>query len=195
MIKAVEIGGNELIYFTADTHFGHANILRFCDRPFASVQEMDATMIRKWNAKVHNNDTVFILGDMFFRSTNVEEVLGQLKGKKRLIVGNHDTFWMRKVSLEKYFESVDSLLEISDGQHGLTLCHYPMLSWNHQRRTYMIHGHIHNDTTMDFWPLIAARERVLNAGADINRFEPVSFDELLANNLRFKQEWAGENRE
>ena len=195
MIKAVEIGGNELIYFTADTHFGHANILRFCDRPFASVQEMDATMIRKWNAKVHNNDTVFILGDMFFRSTNVEEVLGQLKGKKRLIVGNHDTFWMRKVSLVKYFESVDSLLEISDGQHGLTLCHYPMLSWNHQRRTYMIHGHIHNDTTMDFWPLIAARERVLNAGADINRFEPVSFDELLANNLRFKQEWAGENRE
>ena len=184
-----------MIYFTADPHFGHANILRFCDRPFASVQEMDAAMIQKWNAKVHNNDTVFILGDMFFRSTNVEEVLAKLKGKKRLIVGNHDTFWMRKVPLEKYFESVDPFLEISDGQHGLTLCHYPMLTWNHQRRTYMVHSHIHNDTTMDFWPLIAARERVLNAGADINNFEPVTFDELLANNLRFKQEWAGENRE
>lgn len=184
-----------MIYFTADTHFGHANILLFCDRPFASVQEMDAAMIQKWNAKVHNNDTVFILGDMFFRSTNVEEVLAQLKGKKRLIMGNHDTFWMRKVPLEKYFEGVDPFLEVSDGQHGLTLCHYPLLSWNHQRRTYMVHGHIHNDTTMDFWPLIAARERVLNAGAGINNFEPVTFDELLANNQRFKQERAGESHE
>lgn len=184
-----------MIYFTADTHFGHANILRFCDRPFATIQEMDAAMIQKWNAKVHNNDTVFILGDMFFRSTNVEEVLAQLKGKKRLVIGNHDTFWMRKIPLEKYFESVDPFLEVSDGQHGLTLCHYPMLSWNHQRRTYMIHGHIHNDTTMDFWPLITARERVLNAGADINNFEPVTFDELLANNQRFKQERAGKSHE
>ena len=59
----------------------------------------------------------------------------------------------------------------------------------------MVHGHIHNDTTMDFWPLIAARERVLNAGADINNFEPVTFDELLANNQRFKQERAGTSHE
>ena len=53
-------------------------------------------------------------------------------------------------------------------------------------RTFMIHGHIHNDTKADFWPLIAARDNVLNAGADINDFMPVTFDEMLENNRRFK---------
>lgn len=53
-------------------------------------------------------------------------------------------------------------------------------------RTYMIHGHIHNDTKADFWPLIAACDNILNAGADINGFMPVTFDEMLENNRRFK---------
>jgi calcineurin-like phosphoesterase family protein len=93
---------------------------------------------------------------------------------------------MKKVNLSDYFETVDRLLETSDGQHGLTLCHYPLLSWNHQERTYMVHGHIHADTTMDFWPLIAKRDRVLNAGVDVNNFMPVTFDELVENNKNFK---------
>ena len=50
----------------------------------------------------------------------------------------------------------------------------------------MIHGHIHEDTSMDFWPLIYARERVLNAGVDVNNYEPVTFDELVENNAKFK---------
>ena len=52
----------------------------------------------------------------------------------------------------------------------------------------MIHGHIHANTDMDFWPLIATREKVLNAGVDLNGFQPIPFDELLANNIRFKKE-------
>lgn len=72
-------------------------------------------------------------------------------------------------------------------KRSLTLCHYPMLSWKHAKRSYMIHGHIHNDTRADFWPLIAARENVLNAGVDINSFKPVTFDELLENNRHFKE--------
>ena len=77
-----------MIYFTADTHFGHCNVIRFCDRPFASAEEMDEAMIQNWNDRVTGNDTVYILGDMFFRSTNAEEILKRLKGKKRLIFGN-----------------------------------------------------------------------------------------------------------
>ena len=61
-----------MIYFTADTHFGHYNVIRFCDRPFASAEEMDKAMIQNWNDRVTGNDTVYILGDMFFRSTNAE---------------------------------------------------------------------------------------------------------------------------
>ncbi len=132
-----------MIYFTADTHFGHCNVIRFCDRPFASAEEMDEAMIQNWNERVTGNDTVYILGDKF--------------------------------------------LETSDGKRSLTLCHYPMLSWKHAKRSYMIHGHIHNDTRADFWPLIAARENVLNARVDTNSFKPVTFDELLENNRRFKE--------
>lgn len=176
-----------MIYFTADTHFGHENVIRFCDRPFASAEEMDERLIENWNSRVCGGDTVYILGDMFLRSENVEEILKRLKGKKRLIIGNHDESWMKQKDFSKYFESIDKYLEINDGHRALTLCHYPMLSYKHEKKAYMIHGHIHKDTSADFWSLIAVRENVLNAGADINGFMPVSFDEMLENNRRFKE--------
>ena len=94
---------------------------------------------------------------------------------------------MSKVDTDKYFRSVNLMLEMTDGARAITLCHYPLLSWKHQMRSFMIHGHIHNNTDMDFWPLIASRENVLNAGVDINGFRPVTFNELIANNAEFKQ--------
>ena len=117
-----------------------------------------------------------------------ERILKQLKGKKRLIIGNHDGSWMSRAELGRYFVSVDKYLETSDGAHALTLCHYPLLTWNHARRSYMIHGHIHANTDADFWPLLRGRNNVLNAGVDINGYAPVPFDELLENNRRFKSE-------
>ncbi len=180
-----------MIYFTADTHFGHENVIRFCGRPFSCAAEMDEALIANWNSRVKGNDTVYILGDMFFRSVNFEEILKRLKGKKRLIVGNHDGSWMIKADISRYFESIDKFLETTDGQHALTLCHYPMVTWKHAQRSYMIHGHIHNDTSMDYWPLLAARDNVLNAGADINGLMPVTFDELMENNRNFKRLSAG----
>ena len=176
-----------MFYYIADPHFGHENILKMCRRPFATIEEMNEAMIAAWNERVTGNDTVFILGDLFFRCADPEAILRRLKGKKRLIVGNHDSSWMDWVDLNKYFVSVDNLTEFSDGVHGMTLCHYPLLTWKHKLRTYMIHGHIHNDTTSDYFPLIAARERVLNAGVDINGFRPVTFEELVENNRVFKE--------
>jgi len=99
------------------------------------------------------------------------------------------------VNASKYFASVDNFLEISDGQHALTLCHYPLLTWNHAKKSYMIHGHIHNDTSSDYWPLLRVRERVLNAGTDINSFQPVTFDELMENNRQWKATHEGEEKE
>lgn len=178
-----------MFYYIADTHFGHENILHMCRRPFGTIEEMNEALIAAWNERATGNDTVFILGDLFFRCADPEAILKRLKGKKRLIVGNHDSSWMDRVDLNKYFVSVDNLLEFADGVHGMTLCHYPLLTWKHKLRTYMIHGHIHNDTTSDYFPLIAARERVLNAGVDINGFRPVTFEELVENNRRFKEQF------
>lgn len=177
-----------MIYFTADTHFGHENVIRFCDRPFSCAAEMDEVLIKNWNGRVRSHDTVYIVGDMFLHSVNAEQILKRLKGRKRLITGNHDGSWMAALDTAKYFESVDLFLETTDGKRAITLCHYPLLSWKHSARSYMIHGHIHNDRRADFWPLIAGRERVLNAGVDINGFMPVTFEELVENNARFKGE-------
>lgn len=175
-----------MIYFTADAHFGHANIIKMCERPFPDVETMNESMIAAWNERVRGNDTVYVVGDMFFRCPDPESILKRLKGKKRLIVGNHDSTWMSKVDMGRYFLSVDSFLETSDGAHALTLCHYPMVTWKHTIRSYMIHGHIHADTGADFWPLLRCRENVLNAGVDVNGYRPVTFNELVENNRKFK---------
>ena len=177
-----------MIYYISDTHFGHENVIEMCGRPFSDIDEMNSALIERWNAKIKGNDTVYVLGDMFFRCVDPGSILKQLKGKKRLLIGNHDGSWMTKLDAEQFFESIDRMLEISIGNHGVTLCHYPLLTWRHQKKTYMIHGHIHNDTTSDYWPLIRSRERLLNAGVDINKFEPVTLEELIENNMKFKDE-------
>ncbi len=177
-----------MIYFTADTHFGHTNIIKLCNRPFESAEEMNKALVAAWNGRVCDEDTVYIVGDMFFRCKEVECILQQLKGRKRLIIGNHDDSWMGKVDCSRYFLSVDHYLEITDGANGLTLCHYPLLTWKNPKTTYMVHGHIHGNTEADFWPLIKLRSNVLNAGVDVNQYQPVTFDELVANNEQFKAE-------
>lgn len=178
-----------MVYFIADTHFGHANVLKLCNRPFETVDEMNETIIKNWNERVRGNDTVYILGDMFFRCADPEAILKRLHGRKHLLVGNHDGSWIHRVDTGKYFKSVSHMLETSDGAHAITLCHYPMLTWNHQRKSYMIHGHIHNNTDFDFYPLITRRGNILNAGVDMNGFKPVTFEELLENNRAFIEKY------
>ena len=179
-----------MIYYTSDLHLGHENVIRHCSRPFVSADEMDAVLISKWNEKVHPTDTVYIIGDFLFRSKRpAEEYLAILKGKKHLIVGNHDKYWMEKVDLEAWFESVSPMLFVNDHGQTATLCHYPMMSWpGMSRGGYMIYGHIHNNTDADYWPLIASRDLMLNAGVDVNGFAPVTLEELIVNNRQFKEE-------
>ena len=174
-----------MIFYTSDLHLGHANIIRHCNRPFASVEDMDEALIGNWNAKLTDGDTVHILGDLMFRnSCPSEEYLSRLKGKKHLVVGNHDKAWMKKVDLSRWFESVEMMRFFTDGQRKITECHYPMMSWpfaNHDG--WMVYGHIHENTNMDYWPMIAQNDHMLNAGVDINGFEPVTFEEMQQNNL------------
>ena len=176
-----------MIYFTGDTHFGHTNIIKHCSRPFLSIQEMDEVIINNWRERITNNDTVYILGDMFFVGrVDYSDYLKRLPGKKHLIIGNHDKDWMKKLDLTQYFKSVAHYAEISDGSHKITLCHYPMMTWNAASKgSYLIYGHIHNNVNDGYWRLLKTMPNALNAGVDINNFYPVTFKELEANNKRF----------
>lgn len=178
-----------MMFFISDTHFGHANIIKLCNRPFYTINEMNEAIIKNWNSKVKGDDTVYILGDMFFRCNNVEPILHRLKGKKHLIIGNHDSSWMDKVKTEDYFVEVTDFKITENSTSAITLCHYPLLTWKRETKSFMIHGHIHNDTTKDFFPLLCGRENLLNAGVDINGFAPVTLEELIENNKRFKNEF------
>ena len=175
------------IFFTSDLHFGHDNIIRFCNRPFSNADEMDEALINNWNTRVTNNDTVFVIGDLIFRAKKApEEYLSRLKGKKYLLLGNHDKNWIKKCDLLKWFVEVNDILNTSDGKRKITLCHFPMFSWMHEPHSYMIYGHIHNNTFAPYWKNIWQNDRMLNACTDINGYQPVTFDELVINNRAFK---------
>lgn len=175
-----------MFYYVSDLHFGHKNILEMCKRPFSSIEEMDERLVENWNKRVKKNDKVYILGDLIYKSTTPPEAyLERLKGEKVLILGNHDKWWVDKVDLTKYFSFVMRLDVINTGKGKATLCHFPMMDFEGR---YLIHGHIHANTDMDYWSVLKNSDRTLNAGVDVNGFQPVTFDELLENNLRFKKE-------
>ena len=113
-----------MTFFSSDQHFGHFNIIRLSHRPFASLDEMNEVMIAKWNVKVMADDTIYILGDLFFRSAMVEPILKRLNGRKHLVLGNHDHSWTGRVRLGDYFESVQTMKEIVVDGKPATLCHY-----------------------------------------------------------------------
>lgn len=77
-------------YYISDLHFGHKNVLSFDDRPFDNVEYMNKVIINNWNSAVTNSDEIYILGDVFWKNDLAEEILPKLKGRKHLILGNHD---------------------------------------------------------------------------------------------------------
>lgn len=186
------------ILYTSDLHLGHQNILVTCGREkfFSSIEEMNEVLIRKWNEKVNPSDDVYILGDLSFRApVHISTFLNQMIGHKHLVIGNHDITWLKNVpDTSLYFESIDHMTLIKEGKNLITLCHYPMLEWNRSRHaqvqegstSWLIHGHIHNSTTLDAYHYIKENlPCALNAGVDINHFEPVTFNELLDNNNKW----------
>ncbi len=119
-----------MILFTSDLHIGHRNIIKLCNRPFSSLEEMDESLIENWNQVVTNGDTIYVVGDLMFRTQTAPNcILRRLKGKKHLIVGNHDNSWLNKVNADTHFKSIERYVKISNGKRKLALCHYPMMTW------------------------------------------------------------------
>ena len=166
-----------MIYYTSDLHIGHENIIRLCKRPYSNGREMSVDLIRRWNNKVTANDTVYILGDMFFRYEDIDVVkttLKQLNGKKILIKGNHDNF-LNQIKWQDYFSTVKDIMKIKDNGRDVVLMHYPIEEWDgFFRGSYHLYGHVHNSDNG-----LRVIDRRYNVGVDVNDFEPKTLDELI----------------
>ena len=179
-------------FFISDTHFGHENIMRLCNRPFKSVEEMDEVLIKNWNATVSKDDTVYILGDFCYKSGRPpQEYLEKLNGHKILIVGNHDGSIIKNIrALKEYFDEITSYKEIYEKGTQIILCHYPMAEWNgFFHDSIHLYGHIHNNTRNDAYKIMSQIANSYNVGADILEFAPQTLDNVIKLNKEFNRKY------
>ena len=140
------------IFYIADWHYGHANCIHFDNRPFKDVEEMNEALIANWNSVVSSDDTVYVLGDMFWcKTTEAIAVLDKLNGQKVLVQGNHDR--VHDAQFRSKFVKIDEYMEIKDDDRNVVLCHYPIPCFkNHFYGWFHLYGHVH--TSFEANPLI-----------------------------------------
>ena len=170
-----------MVYFTSDTHFFHSRVIKFCKRPFSSVEEMNEALIKNWNDTVSPKDIIYHLGDFAFcKADKAIEIVKQLNGHKHLIFGNHDKTLRKNQEFLSFWESTQDLKEakIPDetaptGTRKVVMCHYAMRIWN-QSHYGSIHcfGHSHNSMPEDPHSLS------LDVGVDCWDYKPVSFEQI-----------------
>ncbi len=175
-------------WFTADLHFGHANIIRYCDRPFADVEEMDSALIASWNETVADDDTVWVLGDVAMGS--IEQgmaIIGALRGRKLLVAGNHDRCWVgngRRAAgwTDRYLaagfvEVHQGTVHLDVGGTPVLANHFPYRGDSHDEDRFtgyrpvdhggwLLHGHVH-----ETW---GQAGRMINVGVDVCDYRPIS---------------------
>jgi len=163
-------------WFTADTHFGHKNIIKYCNRPFATLDAMDNTIIRNWNARVDPDDTVFVLGDFCFRNSpggklgegtqnKASFYSDKLNGTKIFLCGNHD----KNNSVKSLIRS----MTIRHGGYDIYLIHNPE---DYKPNELNFCGHVH-----DKWKFKALKDKtiIVNVGVDVWKFMPVTINEII----------------
>jgi len=160
------------IWFTSDTHFGHAGILFM--RPFESVGIMNEHMIERWNTKVGMKDHVFHLGDFsFHKPEQTLNILANLNGIKYLVRGNHDRNNLNAACLAMFDGGVEHYHEITVGSQLICLCHFPFRSWNGMHHdSWNLHGHSHGS--------LVPSGKQLDVGVDVHNFYPWSYEEVAA---------------
>lgn len=161
-----------MIWFTSDTHFGHTKILGFCNRPFATVEEMDNALIKNWNDRVGHGDIVYHLGDFALVKdlSLIEKYVRRLNGQIHLIMGNHD---QKRAKGLIGFADVKPYKEITVGEQKIVLLHYAMKVWNKSHYgAWQLHGHSHGSLPRDY------TMKQLDVGVDVWNYAPISFEEV-----------------
>jgi calcineurin-like phosphoesterase family protein len=130
-----------MIWFTSDYHLCHTNIIKYDNRPFESADQMYRAIVTNHNALVTPTDTVYFLGDFCWDPRFVKQALEALNGRFIMVWGNHD----RKIrKFGDLFAECHELLQIKYNDQDITLCHYPMRSWNKSHHgAWHLHGHCH----------------------------------------------------
>jgi calcineurin-like phosphoesterase family protein len=191
-------------WFTSDLHLAHANIIAYSGRPFTNIEEHDRTLIDNWNDRVAQDDLVWVLGDLTIDGGMKKglEALGRMKGRKRLISGNHDRCWVGKSDAPRYipeyvaagFEIVTPFARAKLGRHKVMLSHFPYIG-DHTREdrfdayrlrptgTPLLHGHTHSPERVNT-QLVGTVQ--LHVGVDAWDYAPVAgyvLEQLLETTL------------
>jgi len=152
-------------FFTSDEHYGHAGILKYCDRPFDTIEEHDAELIRRHNLVVSKNDIVVHAGDFCWCNTykDAQKYISNLNGNHIFIVGSHD-HWLPNSAKYMWRKTID-------GQF-IVVCHYAMRVWERSHyNSWHLYGHSHGKLEPNFG-------KSVDIGVDCWGFRPVSFEEI-----------------
>jgi calcineurin-like phosphoesterase family protein len=174
-----------MLYFTSDHHFNHKAVLGYCNRPFASVEQMDEIMIQRWNEVVSPNDTVYHLGD-FTLGADAKSYILRLNGQINFVVPDfhHDKRWLKNKPDLPNVEYLSSIYPLKVNKDILiVMCHYPFAAGAFERAHYgawHLYGHVHS-------PNFHLAGFCLNVGVDHHNFYPVSLDYITKYML--KRSW------
>lgn len=158
-----------MIYFCSDLHFSHQNIIKYCDRPWATVEEMNEALIANWNSVVKPEDTVWHLGDVAMGPKSKHpEIVARLNGHKLLIRGNHDANHKKMVALGFEASMNDATIDTPVGK--VYLRHVPTLEF---KADWHFCGHVHK--AWKHW-----KKTIVNVGVDVRDYKPVTLEELIA---------------
>lgn len=173
-----------MIYYSSDLHFNHLNIIKSCNRPFKSIDEMNDILIKNWNDRVRSIDSIYFLGD-FGVPKNLNDVEGilnlvkKLNGIKYLVQGNHDSRLLKNNEFCSLFEEISIYKKVNDNDRYVILMHYPLEVWERSYcGSYHVHGHVHKNTLRKI-------PRRFNAGIDINNYRPTTLNELILKNNQY----------
>lgn len=185
-----------MIWFTSDHHFGHKNIIKYTNRPFNDVKEMDEELIKRWNERVQPDDEVYHLGDLGLGwPKELKKLLKRLNGKIYLILGNHDSAALKCADRFEWIKDYHEL-EVEDadapgGKQLMVLFHYAMRVWhNSHRGAFHLYGHSHGSLEdLTDW-------RSFDVGVDSHNFYPINYEDVKA--IMMKKNWKppfGDRRE
>lgn len=160
------------IWFTGDWHISHANIIKYCNRPFSNVEEMDNTILNNFFSVVKTGDVLYFLGDLTFDNKKAEEILKKFFNvgiKLFYIEGNHDRNVIRALydlNIKHY-----TLLDTNINGFPVSLCHYAMRVWNKSHfNSWNLYGHSHNT--------LEGIGKQMDVGVDTNNFFPYNFFDI-----------------